>query len=84
MFYRDKQDHLICLECLSSLYLLGVSRLGHTWTGFLRTSCVWKSGWNRSCRMKIGTGTGMSQSQSKMKTVKMTCGPMDRVEAVKR
>lgn len=28
--------------------------------------------------MKIGTGTGTSQSQSRMKTVKMTCGPVDR------
>lgn len=28
MFYRDKQDHLICPECLSSLYLLGIQQAG--------------------------------------------------------
>lgn len=50
----------------------GMKRRTGTWTGFLRTSCVWKSGWSRSCRMKTGIVTGRSRSQSRMMTVKMT------------
>lgn len=46
---------------------------GRTWTGCLRMSCVWKTGWSRSCRTRTWTGSGMSQSQSRTTTVMMTC-----------
>lgn len=50
----------------------GTRKRTGTWTGCLRTSCVWKTGWSRSCRMRTGTATGMSQSPSRTRTVKMT------------
>lgn len=50
----------------------GMRRRSGTWTGCLRMSCVWKTGWSRSCRRRSGNGSGMTPSQSKMMTVTMT------------
>lgn len=51
---------------------MGMRKRTGTWTGCLRTSCVWKTGWSRSCRMRTGTATVTNQSQSRMRTVKRT------------
>lgn len=55
-----------------------VGRPGRTWSGCLRTSCVWKTGWSRSCRRRIGSATGTTRSRSKRTTATRTCSAGDR------
>lgn len=50
----------------------GMRKRTGTWTDCLRRSCVWKTGWNRSCRMRTGTEIWTNQSQSRRRTVKTT------------